>query len=57
MGTTPREVLANLFSAAVAAAQPERCIPRHLPPPPQGRTVVIGAGKASAAMAQALERH
>ncbi|MBL8484489.1 MAG: DUF4147 domain-containing protein, partial [Rhodocyclaceae bacterium] len=46
-----------MFAAAVASAQPEHCIPRHLPPPPRGRTIVIGAGKASAAMAQALERH
>ena len=56
MTTTPREVLADMFAAAVQAAQPERCIPRHLPAPPKGRTIVIGAGKASAAMAQALER-
>ena len=56
MTTTPREVLADMFAAAVQAAQPERCIPRHLPAPPKGRTIVIGAGKASAAMAHALER-
>lgn len=53
----PRDLLARLFAAAVNAAQPEHCIPPHLPAPPRGRTVVIGAGKASAAMAQALERH
>nr|WP_239061934.1 glycerate kinase [Ideonella livida] len=46
-----------MFDAAVAAAQPERCLPPHLPAPPRGRLVVIGAGKASAAMAQAVERH
>jgi hydroxypyruvate reductase len=40
----------------VDAAQPALCIPRNLPAPPKGRTVVIGAGKASAAMAQALEK-
>ncbi|MCW5582253.1 MAG: glycerate-2-kinase family protein, partial [Luteimonas sp.] len=57
MNITPRELLANMFTAAVNAAQPEHCIPRFLPEPPRGRTVVIGAGKASAAMAQALERH
>ncbi|MGX6569548.1 DUF4147 domain-containing protein [Cupriavidus necator] len=44
-----------MFDAAVAAAQPARTLARHLPPPPRGRTVVIGAGKASAAMASALE--
>ncbi|MBP6006312.1 MAG: glycerate kinase [Rhodoferax sp.] len=46
-----------MFDAAVAAAQPSLCLPPHLPPPPKGRTIVIGAGKASAAMAMALEAH
>ena len=46
-----------MFDAAVAAAQPDICIEPHLPPPPRGRTIVIGAGKASAAMARAFERH
>ncbi len=55
--TPPREFLRLLFDAAVASAQPALCIPPHLPPPPRGRTLVIGAGKASAAMAQAVERH
>lgn len=50
-----RNLLHNLFNAAVAAAQPALCLPAHLPPPPKGRTIVIGAGKASAAMARALE--
>lgn len=57
MNIPPRELLGNMFTAAVNAAQPEHCIPRFLPEPPKGRTIVIGAGKASAAMAQALERH
>ena len=57
MTIKPRALLAEMFSAAVNAAQPEHCIPPHLPAPPRGRTVVIGAGKASAAMARALERH
>jgi glycerate 2-kinase len=57
METAPRDLLTKLFWAAVNAAQPEHCILRFLPEPPPGRTVVIGAGKASAAMAQALERH
>ena len=47
--------LRRLFDAAVASAQPARCVPPHLPPPPQGRLLVIGAGKASAAMARAVE--
>ena len=46
-----------MFDAAVAAAQPALSLPPHLPPPPKGRTIVIGAGKASAAMARALEDH
>src|SRR3982750_394662 len=54
---TPRELLRRMFDAAIAAAQPALCLPPHLPAPPRGRTIVIGAGKASAAMAQALERH
>lgn len=57
MNTPPRDLLAKMFAAAVNAAQPEYCIPPFLPEPPRGRTVVIGAGKASAAMARALERH
>ncbi len=48
-------LLQRMFEAAVAAAQPARTLARHLPPPPRGRTVVIGAGKASAAMASTLE--
>jgi glycerate 2-kinase len=44
-----------MFDAAIASAQPALCIPAHLPDPPLGRLIVIGAGKASAAMAQAVE--
>jgi hydroxypyruvate reductase len=44
-----------MFDAAVEAAQPVRVLPMHLPKPPRGRTLVVGAGKASASMAQALE--
>lgn len=50
-------LLRRMFDAAVAAAQPALCLPPHLPLRPQGRTIVIGAGKASAAMARALEDH
>ncbi|MCK6376577.1 MAG: glycerate kinase [Zoogloea sp.] len=57
MNTPPRELLQAMFAAAVNAAQPEHCIPRFLPAPTKGRTIVIGAGKASAAMARALEAH
>lgn len=51
----PRDLLQRMFSAAIAAAQPARCIPARLPPPPKGRLIVVGAGKASAAMAKAVE--
>ncbi|MBR7631884.1 glycerate kinase type-2 family protein [Janthinobacterium lividum] len=59
MTTTPapRALLQAMFQAAIEAAQPSHCIPPHLPPAPKGRLIVIGAGKASAAMAQAVERH
>lgn len=50
-------LLRAMFDAAVASAQPARCLAPHVPAPPKGRTLVIGAGKASAAMAQALEAH
>ena len=56
----PRELLRRMFDAAIASAQPELCIPAHLPnqeEQPCGRLVVIGAGKASAAMARAVENH
>src|SRR6476646_11392952 len=46
-----------MFDAAVAAALPARSVPAHLPAPPKGRTIVLGAGKASAAMAKAVEDH
>jgi glycerate 2-kinase len=52
-----RDILLDMFSAAVDAAKPERCVPAHLPPPPTGRVIVVGAGKASAAMARAVEQH
>jgi hydroxypyruvate reductase len=50
-----RDLLEAMFRAAVAAADPARLIRDHLPARPKGRTVVIGAGKASAAMARAFE--
>ncbi len=51
----PRQLLKAMFDAAIGAASPKLRIPAYLPPPPKGRTVVIGAGKASAAMAKAVE--
>jgi hydroxypyruvate reductase len=50
-----RKVLCALFDAALAAADPARAIAAHLPGPVAGRTVVVGAGKASAAMARAFD--
>ncbi|MGO4474797.1 glycerate kinase [Massilia sp. 2TAF26] len=51
-----KALLKAMFDAAIAAAQPDKCVPPHLPAAPRGRLVVIGAGKASAAMARAVER-
>jgi hydroxypyruvate reductase len=46
-----------MFDAAIASAQPAVCIPPHLPASPRGRLIVVGAGKASAAMAYTVEQH
>ena len=51
----PRDLLVASFRAALAAADPLIIVPRHLPPPPAGKTLVVGAGKAAAAMAKAVE--
>jgi hydroxypyruvate reductase len=51
-----RAFLRSLFDAALAAADPYRAIAPALPAPVAGRTVVVGAGKASAAMARAFEQ-
>jgi len=56
MNPESRAFLQSLFKAAVAAADPEQVVPPALPEKPRGRVIVVGAGKASAAMAQALER-
>ncbi len=56
----PRALLRAMFDAAVASAQPALCVPPHLPTPDElggGRLIVVGAGKASAAMARAVEDH
>ena len=52
----PRAFLAELFRAAVAAADPERALAGALPEKPAGRTVVVGAGKGAAQLAAAFER-
>ncbi|HZT52114.1 MAG TPA: glycerate kinase [Stellaceae bacterium] len=53
----PHRLLRRLLDAALAAADPAAVLPPHLPAPPAGRTVVVGAGKAAAAMARAVEAH
>jgi glycerate 2-kinase len=52
-----RELLLGSFQAALRAADPLHIVPSHLPQPPRGRTVVVGAGKAAASMARAVEDH
>jgi glycerate 2-kinase len=50
-------LLRRMFEVAVESAAAETAVPPHLPPPPVGRTSVVGAGKAAAAMARAVEAH
>ena len=51
----PRTLLIDSFHAAVGAADPLKILAAHLPRPPKGRTLVVGAGKAAASMARAVE--
>ncbi|MDP1533712.1 MAG: glycerate kinase, partial [Rubrivivax sp.] len=51
----PRAFLRALYDAAVARALPGAVMAPFLPPPPRGRTLVLGAGKAGGAMAAALD--
>ncbi len=53
--TEPNQFLRDVFDVAVARADPMLCVPAHLPPKPDGRVVILGAGKASARMAEAVE--
>ena len=53
----PRQFLLSLFQSALGAVDAGTLLAQHLPPPPRGRTVVIGAGKAAASMAAGVERH
>ena len=57
MKFSPRDLLLGSFQAALSAADPLKIVPAYLPKPPQGRTLVVGAGKAAAAMALAVEQH
>ena len=52
---TARDALRAMFDAGIASADPRHVLARHLPDPPAGRTVVVGAGKSAALMAAALE--
>ena len=54
---SPRDLLLASFHAAIAAADPLKIVPQHLPQPPTGRTLVVGAGKAAAAMALSVEQN
>ena len=51
-----KKLLRKMFDAAVAAAQPSLVLAKHLPAKPKGRVIVVGAGKASGAMAAAFEK-
>jgi hydroxypyruvate reductase len=54
----PRQLLLDMYAAAVGAVSADKCLPAFLPKPsPNGRTLVIGAGKGAAAMAKAVEDH
>jgi hydroxypyruvate reductase len=53
----PAVFLSDLFAAAVSAALPGPSLVSALPKVPRGRTIVLGAGKAAAAMALAVEEH
>ena len=54
---SPRDLLLGSFHAALAVANPLKIVPTHLPEPPKGRTLVVGAGKAAGAMALAVEQN
>ena len=56
MEISDRDILRQLFKAAVDAADPKITLPSNLPSPPRGRTIVIGCGKGVAQMASALEQ-
>ncbi len=58
MASGTKAILRQMLDAAIAAAQPGVCLPPFLPEPPaRGRILILGAGKASAAMAGAAEQH
>ena len=54
MGLNPPDLLRQLYDTAVRSASPAQALQAHMPEPPRGRTVVIGAGKAAGSMAHAF---
>jgi len=56
-GDKERHLLRKMFDAAIEAADPSRVIKAYLPAKPKGQTIVLGAGKAAASMAHAVEDH
>ncbi|MGY4662797.1 glycerate 2-kinase [Pseudomonas chlororaphis] len=56
MSVDPQQFLRELFATAIDAAHPQHVLAAHLPRDRSGRVIVIGAGKAAAAMAQVVER-
>lgn len=57
MTHNPHDFLIGLYKAGLSAAMPSQCVPANLPAPPKGKTIVVGAGKAAASMAKAVEEH
>ena len=56
MTKPPNLILPHLFNVAVKAASAELCLEKHIPSPPSGKTFLVGAGKASGAMAKTFEK-
>jgi hydroxypyruvate reductase len=57
MNRDPRALSRRMFETAIETARLSHCVPPHLPDAPKERLIVLGAGKASAAMARAVEDH
>jgi glycerate 2-kinase len=58
LATRSRDLLESLFRSAVAAAHPARCLPPHLPQPPErGKLIVLAAGKAGGSLTEVAEQH
>src|SRR5580704_16330966 len=58
MDSSPRALLESLVRTAISAAHPSHCLPPNLPePPPNGRLVILAAGKGAGAMTEVAEQH